>query len=410
LTGLELRPITPQELPAYVRSLRRTYGAHSPRQEELALSPLITEFDRTLAAFDDGHVVATSGVFSFQIAVPGGLSLPCAGVTRVTVLSTHRRRGLLTAMMRRMVDEARRRGEPLAALFASEAPIYGRFGYGVAAYDVEIEIARARSAFAQPLEGGGRVRMLDATEAPAIFTDVWNRAQPAQPGMLRHSEAWWRHDLADLEAWREGESEQYLAIYEDAGGRAQGVAQYRVKSAWTDNQPDGTLTVHLLVGVTTEATAALWRHCLDVDLMARVHAWQRRVDDPVRFLLQDTRAARLKLNDSLWLRLVDVSAALAGRRYLSPGSLVLEVRDGFCPWNQRRYRLETGGGSGSCEATDAACDLVIDAGDLAAVYLGGTAPTALADAGRIEERSKGALERADTLFMSERTPWCPSHF
>ncbi|TMD14802.1 MAG: GNAT family N-acetyltransferase [Chloroflexi bacterium] len=132
---LEIRPIRPEELPAYSRALRRTFGAHSPRDEELELSRLITEFDRTLAAFDGGEVVATAGIFSFQIAVPGGRSLGCAGITRVTVLPTHRRRGLLTAMMRRMTDEAHARGEPLAALFASEAPIYGRFGYGVAAYD-----------------------------------------------------------------------------------------------------------------------------------------------------------------------------------------------------------------------------------------------------------------------------------
>ena len=354
--------------------------------------------------------MATAGVFSFQIAVPGGRSLGCAGITRVTVLPTHRRRGLLTAMMRRMTDDAHARGEPLAALFASEAPIYGRFGYGVAAYDVQIDIVRARSAFAQPVGGGGRVRLIDKANAPAIFTEVWNRAQPAQPGMLRHEESWWRHDLADLEAWREGSSEQYLAVYEDAGGRAQGVAQYRVKSAWTDNQADGTLTIQRLVGVTQQATAALWRYCLDVDLMTRVTARQRRVDDPVRYLLRDPRAALVKLFDSLWLRLLDVPAALAGRRYLVPGKLTLEVRDAFCPWNQGRYRLETSGGAASCEPSEEEPDLVISAEDLAALYLGGTTATTLADAGRLEGRSRGAIERADTLFQSERTPWCPSDF
>jgi predicted acetyltransferase len=329
----------------------------------------------------------------------------------VTVLPTHRRRGLLTAMMRRMLDDAHQRGEPLAALFASEAPIYGRFGYGVATYDVEIEVDRALSAFAQPVGGGGRVRLTDAAQAVGILTDVWNRAQPSQPGMLRHSEAWWRHDLADLESWREGMSEQFLAVYEDADGRPQGFVQYRVKSAWKDNRPDGTLTIYLMVGASAQATAALWRYCLDVDLMGRVTAWQRPVDDPVRFLLSDSRGARLKLNDSLWVRLVDVAAALSGRRYLASGSLVLEVRDAFCPWNERRYRLRAEAGRGAaCEAVRDEPDLVISAADLAAIYLGGTAPRSLADAGRIEERSTGAVDRAAVLFQSERTPWCPSHF
>jgi predicted acetyltransferase len=390
--------------------MRRTFGGPSPSPEDLEVGRQITDFDRTLAIFENGQVVATAGIFSFEMAVPGGRNLPCPGVTRVTVRSTHRRRGLLTAMMRRQLEDIHARGEPLAALYASEAVIYARYGYGVATYEAELEIPRARSAFRQPPSAGGRVTLVDKEQAAAIFHDVWNRAQLSQPGMLKHTEAWWRHDLADLELWREGASEQYLAVYEDSSGRPQGFVQYRVKSAWTDNHPDGTLNILLLIAVTPEAYAALWRYCLDVDLMAKVVAWLRCVDEPVRFLLEDVRAPKTKVYESLWLRLVDVGVALAGRAYATPGTLVLDVRDAVCPWNQRRFKLETDAGKASCTPTQSEPDLVIDVADLAAIYLGGNRLTTLADAGRVDEVKAGAVRRADAMFQGERTPWCPTHF
>ena len=358
-------------------------------------------------------MVATAGIFSFRLAVPGGANLPCAGVTRVTVRSTHRRRGLLTQMMRRQLEDAHQRGEPLAALNASEAMIYRRFGYGVAAYEADLEIARARSSFRELVPAGGGVALVDKVVGAHLLDHVWNRAQPAQPGMLAHTEDWWRHELADLEPWREGASEQYLAVYEegpDGIGAPQGFVQYRVTTAWTDNQPDGTLTIQMLVAVTSDAYAALWRYCLDVDLMARIRAHGRRVDEPLRFLLADGRALQEKLYDSLWLRLVDVPAALTGRRYRRAGTLVLDVRDSVCPWNQRRWTLEASEEGATCSATDHPADLVIDVADLAAVYLGGNRFGTLAEAGRVEEARPGALARADAMFASERTPWCPSHF
>jgi predicted acetyltransferase len=344
------------------------------------------------------------------MAVPGRRNLPCAGVTRVTVLPTHRRSGLLTAMMRQEMLDCHARHEPLAALYASEAVIYGRFGYGVATYDLELEIPRSRSAFRQVPKAGGRVVLVDKEQALPMIQRIWGRAQPSQPGMLTHTEAWWRHDLADLETWREGSSEQYLAIYEDAAGHSQGFAQYRIKTTWTDNQADGTLTILLLMAATPEAYAAVWRYCLDVDLMARVVAPMRRVDEPVRFLLADPRAPKAKLNESLWLRLVDVPAALIGRRYGRPGSLVLEVQDGFCPWNQRRWKLEVTDGTAACAETAGEADLVIDVADLAAIYLGGNRPSTLAAARRIDERTPGAIALADAMFASDPTPWCPTHF
>jgi predicted acetyltransferase len=353
--------------------------------------------------------VATAGIFSYQMTVPGAI-LPAGGVTRVTVLPTHRRRGLLTAMMRRQLDDMHERGEPLAALYASEAPIYGRFGYGPATYTADFEIDRTRSAFAADRTDAARtLQLVDVETAIDVFTRVWERVRPDQPGMLDENTAFWRYELADPEFRRQGASEQYRVIYRN-GEAPEGFALYRVKPGWKDGQPDGTLLLQMLIAATPDAYAALWRYCLDVDLMARLTASWRPVDEPLRFLLADPRAPRLKVTDGIWLRLVDVDAALAGRRYAVDGRLVLRVRDDFCPWNEGQVELTGGPAGADCRRIDARPDLELEAADLGAMYLGGNRFRTLHAAGRLSEIRSGAVARADAMFATDRAPWCPSQF
>ena len=359
--------------------------------------------------FDGRQVVGTAAIFSFQMAVPGGGSLACGGVTRVGVAATHRRRGLMTAMMRRQLDEMHQRGEPLAALYASEAPIYGRFGYGLATYMAEIEVKRSHAAFGKPISTGGRVVMADVPAAVDAFTQVWSHVQPTQPGMLTLDARWWRNLLADLEITRQGFSPQYRVVYEDEGKPA-GFALYRIKMEWEPSGPNGTLRLESLIAASPDAYAALWRYVLEVDLIARVAAEMRPVDEPLRFLLADSRQPKMRVEDGIWLRLVDVAAALAGRRYAVEGRLVLRVRDGFCPWNDGHYELNGGPTQASCEGCTDDPDLELSAADLASVYLGGNRFRTLHEAGRIEERHRGAVARADAMFATDRTAWCPSHF
>ncbi|HEV3460882.1 MAG TPA: GNAT family N-acetyltransferase [Candidatus Dormibacteraeota bacterium] len=406
--GLELRPVELEEQRAYSALMRRAFGAALPTDEELTLSREITEFDRTLAFFDGKQMVATAGIFSYEMTVPGG-ALPCGGVTRVSVLSTHRRRGLLTAMMRRQLDDMRERGEPLAALYASEAPIYGRFGYGLATYQAAVEIERSRAAYAKNVTGSGHLSMVDVPAAVGAFTRVWEQARHNQPGMLGLDERWIRNALADLEVVREGASPQYRVLYQ-TDGPPSGFAIYRIKLEWDASGPNGTLRLGMLIATTPDAYAALWRHVLDVDLMARVSAEMRPVDEPLRFLLADSRQPKTRIEDGVWLRLVDVAAGLAGRRYAVEGRLGLRVRDAFCTWNDGPYQLVGGPAGAECKSTGGTLDLELDAADLAAVYLGGNRFRALFEAGRIEELRPGAVARADAMFATDRAPWCPSHF
>jgi len=388
--------------------MRRAFGASLPTDEELAISKEITEFDRTLAVFEGKEMVATAGIFSYEMTVPGG-TLPCGGVTRVSVVTTHRRRGLLTAMMRRQLDDMHERGEPLAALYASEAPIYGRFGYGLGTYQAAVDIDRSHGAFANKIPAGGRLSMVDVPTGVREFTRVWDQARRSQPGMLALDERWMRNQLADLEPLREGASPHYRVLHQ-TDGNPTGFAIYRLKLDWDASGPNGTLRLEMLVAATAEAYAALWRHVLDVDLMARVTAEMRPVDEPLRFLLADSRQPKTRIEDGVWLRLVDVAAALAGRRYAVDDRLVLRVQDPFCPWNNGQHRLNGGPGGAEWTSTSEAPDLGLDAADLAALYLGGNRFRSLFEAGRVEELRPGAVARADAMFATDRAPWCPSHF
>jgi len=358
--------------------------------------------------FDGRQVVGTAGIFSYQMAVPGG-SLACGGVTRVGVAATHRRRGLLTAMMRRQLDDMHQRGEPLAALYASEAPIYGRFGYGLATYMAEIEVARSHGAFSKPLSASGRVVMVDVPAAVDAFTQVWAEVQPTQPGMLTLDARWWRLHLVDLETSREGFSPHYRVVYE-VDGKPQGFALYRIKMDWDATGPIGVLRVEHLIAASADAYATLWRYVIEVDLIARVTAEGRRADEPLRFLLADSRQPKTRVDDGIWLRLVDVARALAGRRYAVEDRLVLRVRDEFCRWNDGHYELDGGPTNAACGHCTDDPDLELSAADLAAVYLGGNRLRTLHEAGRVQELHRGAVARADAMFATDRTPWCPSHF
>ena len=405
--GFELRPVKPEEHRAYSTLMRRAFGSALPTDEELEAGRAITEYDRTLAFFDGPEMIATAGIFSYEMAVPGG-SLACAGVTRVSVLSTYRRRGLLTAMMRRQLDEMHQRGEPLAALYASEAPIYGRFGYGLSTYQASLKIA-SHSSFASTARPDGRLSMVDAPTALRSFGRVWEEAWQKQPGMLRLNERWIQNQLADLEINRGGASPQYRVLHETEG-KPTGLLIYRIKLDWDGLVPNSELRVEWLIATSQKAYAALWRHVLDVDLMAKVTAEMRPVEEPLRFLLADSRQPETRVEDGLWLRLVDVAAALAGRRYGVEGRLILQLRDAFCPWNERQFELVGGPRGAECRAVDGSADLSLDVADLGSLYLGGNRFSSLAAAGRVEEQSLGAIARADLMFAAERAPWCPSHF
>ncbi|MFC9700393.1 GNAT family N-acetyltransferase [Streptomyces sp. NPDC056943] len=406
----ELRVLEPTDWDRWYGVLELAFGGVAEAPEERALWRDLTEFDRSLGVWDGDLCVGTAGAFSFRLTVPGGASVPAGGVTMVSVAGTHRRRGILTSMMRRQLDDLRAAGESVAVLTASEPEIYGRFGYGVAAYAARATIDTTRVRLAVP-EGtdGVVVRQADLTESSAVCEEVYAKLVPARPGMLARLPQWERLPLIDPPADREGASPR-LCVLAERGGEVVGFAHYAIKPEWSFKGADGAVTVHQLMGLDAVAEAALWRFLCSVDLTREVRIHSRPVDDAWQHLVSDVRRCAMTLRDSLHVRLVEVGAALEARTYQAPVDVVFEVEDAFCPWNEGRWRLTGDTKGATCVRTSDPADLELSVRELGSAYLGGTSLVSLASAGRVRELREGALVEASVGFGSPVAPWLPHGF
>jgi predicted acetyltransferase len=406
----DLRVLRQDDWDKWYDTLLRGFGGVPDSAEERELWNSLTEFDRSLGVWDGDECVGTAGAFSFRLTVPGGASLPVAGVTMVSVAATHRRRGLLTSMMRRQLDDVRAWGEPLAVLTASEPEIYGRFGYGNATVSLSAEIDTTRVRLSVP-DGtdGVRVRyavpadVLDACEA------VYARLVPARPGMLARRPGWERLGVLDPASGREGASPLQCVLAE-RDGETVGYARYRVKPEWDLSGSNGTVVVEELAGLDPTADAALWRFLFGIDLTSKVTVRGRPVDDAWQYLVSDPRRCHPAVRDSLYVRPVEVGAALEARTYQTPVDVVFEVEDAFCPWNAGRWRLSGDAKGASCERTTDAADVALSVRELGAAYLGGVSLAALGAAGRVRELRPGALAEASLGFGVGVPPWLPHGF
>ncbi|MGH3010870.1 MAG: GNAT family N-acetyltransferase [Gaiellaceae bacterium] len=396
-----MRTAEPGERLDALRPIWHYFGSPAGPDEGRAAGMLLPA-ERLLVATDDGEIVAGAGTFEFQLTIPGG-PVPTAGVTVVGVLPTHRRRGIVRELMSAQLKDAHTCGEPIAALWASEGGFYGRFGYGMASVCADVEIPKDHAKFNGTVDWPGTTRLVTVDEASELFPQVYDRVAATTPGMISRTEEWWRkRTLADSEWRRAGGGELAFAVLEQAG-EPEAYAIYRLNFSYADGVPTGATHVVEAVGATPEATAAVWRYLLDIDWMAKVEAELLPVDHPLHLLLLEQSRMRFRVGDGVWIRPVDVGAALAARAYAGDGDLVLEVSDAFCPWNDGRYGLD-----GS--RTTAGPDLRLTVDALGCVYLGGFTFTDLLRAGRVEQVKEGASERADALFRTDRKPWCAEIF
>jgi predicted acetyltransferase len=401
---IEIRPARPEEFPAVIAPIMHYFGRSPSPEFAERFGPMLPA-DRIHVAFEDGEVVGSGGAFPFEIGVPGGLA-SAAGTTLVGVLPTHRRRGILRGLMRAQLDDVHERGEPLAYLWASQDALYGRFGFGVASFTGTVQIPTDRAGFWKNFEPAGRVRLVDVDEAADKFAQIQRRAAGRHPGMFVRTPEWWRHRrLADPESGREGGGEMVRALLE-LDGEPAAYALYRTHFSADRGIPTGFTSVIEAVGDSAAATWEIWRYLLDIDWMASVRAHLLPLDHELLLLLQEPRYARLDYRDGLWVRVVDVESAMEART-LRPGDpVVVELADEFCPWNEGVWQLGPDGAS----RTTAAAELRLAAHALGSVYLGGFTFAQLARGGRVEELVDGALDRADTLFRTDRYPWCPEIF
>jgi predicted acetyltransferase len=406
---MEMRPVSTEEFPAF---LRTTEGAfhEDVNDEDVASWATVFEPERSLAVFDDGRMVATAAAITRELTLPGApLSVAC--ITAVGVLPTHRRRGLLRDLMRRQLDDVRAAGEPVATLWASEPTIYGRFGYGLAARHgfatVPTTGARLRAGVPAP---AGRTVLMEPADAVPRIAALYDRVRRRRIGHLDRAGAWWKLRVYDPEAHRAGRGALRAAVHEAPDGTVDGYVLYGVKLDWDDGGPNSVVVVRELVTDGPAAVAGVWSYLLGLDLTRSVEAWPFAPDLPPGEFLEGPQRPRMSLGSNLWVRLVDVDAALAARTYAAPFRVVFEVEDSFCPWNAGRHRLVWDGTVATCEPTDDAPDVALGVGELGAAYLGGPSLAALASVGRVRELRTGALDPVSLAFRTAREPWCPEMF
>lgn len=403
---LSFRRMRPEEFERFASVIEAAFSSLAT-PEAIENERRVAELDRMVVSTDGDEIVGGAGVYSLRLSVPGG-DVACGGVTSVGVLPTHRRRGANTGMMRMVLQDVRERGEPIAALHASQGAIYGRFGFGLATLRAEIDLEARASAFVRGYGPAGSVRLAERADALDAIVAVSAASRAARPGAPETDPRWVEYRLGDHHDPADRVEPFFLVHRTD--GIDDAYAWYRVRQEWPDGIPSYKLEVHDLQAITPQAYAEIWRAVLDVDLVARVTSWNRPVDEPLLHLLAEPRALRLGVRDGLWLRLLDIPAALDARAYTADGEVVIEVDDRFCPWNDGRYRLEVSGGRGSCTRTDTDPNLAASVNVLGAAYLGGTTFRQSARGLQVRELRPGALAEVDAMFAWDPAPWCPFMF
>jgi predicted acetyltransferase len=411
--GLVMRPMTESEVPIFADRVERTFGGSRLSESEIINRRGVLEPPRTLVVFDDEELVATLAVHSLTMAVPGG-EVGVGGVNHVAVRADYRRRGLMTSMMMAALRDITGRGEAVSALWPSEAGIYGRFGYGLASRHASLLIDGQPGAAGSPAPG--EIRLIpDASAADtAPLASLYRSWHLTRPGSIVRSAERWRQRLMPRDDGRGGTTDVVCLLHRDLRRDKEqfdGYALYTARPQWSQGLlPEGTTVVLEVCAQTSRALTALWNHLLSVDMMARTVAPMIPVDDPGIWTLRDPRQWQAQVTDNVWIRLIDVPAALRARTYARDVDVVLDVRDDLLPDNTGRYRLSGGATGASCDPTTAPADLKVTAAQLGASYLGGTSLAGFALTDGLEEKRRGALHVAATALSAPLAPCCIDPF
>jgi predicted acetyltransferase len=406
--AVDVRTIRASEVSPWVDAMRAGFlESPAPTPAEADWRATFFDLDHTWGAFDGDRVVGTLRSFDTRVSVPGRADIAATALTHVAVSASHRRQGLLSRMISADLAACAERGDAVSVLIAAEYPIYGRFGYGPTTEGVDFEIDTVGLTVTGPRTGS--IETVDRDTYRAAVPAIYDRFRVAQPGSILRDDWWWDVSLGVV-ALEGRTAPKFFALSRTESGEADGFVAYRIEDHWVDVRPRSKMLVDDLVGVDTSSTVRLWRYCIETDWIGTVRADHRNVEDPLRWHLDDARAmAERERSDLLWLRILDLPQALAGRSYLAEGSVVLEVKDplGFA---SGRVRLDGGPSGATCTPTDAATDLALSVQVLSSAYLGGYTLASMAAAGLVTECTPGSLATADAMFRSAVAPSCPTHF
>ena len=392
-----------------IQRIDETAFGYTGDAEEDAPDRAVLELDRSLLAWCDGEAVGHTTAYTLAMSVPGG-QVPVAGVTWVSVLATHRRRGVLTELMRRQTLDIHDRGEPVAALYASEPVIYGRFGFGLASRRLSLTVEYGYQQLHGPIDPALKARFVTPGQARADIEHVYAATRAVRAGMLARPQLWWERTVNDPKGRREGASELRAVVVSDQGGQPRAYALFASRSDWGDGTVRSEIRVREHGYLDVAAAHALWQLLLNVDLVGKVTVWNVAVDDVLLQLLDNPRRARPTLSDAVYTRLVDLPAALAARAYDLEFHGVVDVVDELAPWNAGRWALSLTPDGGQCLRTDADPDLAMDVRCLGAGYLGSTSLVTLAAAGQVEQSTPGSVAALSRALAHEPAAHCPLVF
>ena len=364
----------------------------------------LLEPGRTVGVFVGDQLVGTADAAGSGLTLPGGAIVEHAAVTHIGVLPSFTRRGIATQLVSHQLRDFAERGEVVATLRASEATIYGRYGYGVASSSQTVEVQTARAALRPDVGTGGQVRLIDNAEAGEVLRRIYTGHRPSRPGTVGRPQVWWQSLRLRTES---SPGPSYIAVHGEPGSES-GFARYRPldTESWFIND-QRTIAVEDFFAPTTQAYLGLLRFLLGLDLVDRVVFWMLPIDDPLPGLLVDRRAAKVAaVHDETWLRVVDVHQALAARRYLADDTITLAVNDHLLQNNSATFAI-TGDGA---ELTDQHAALRVSIEGLGAVLLGGTTWRSLAVAGLVRADDAATLEAADRLFAVPEAPFAGFYF
>jgi predicted acetyltransferase len=407
---VDIRRVRDEELAAYVETMRTAFfGAADVARFVEGVRPH-WDLERVWAAFDDTRIRGTLRTWATELTVPGGARLPAAALTNVTVLATHRRRGIMRSMLLAEHVATRARGEAVGLLYSAEYPIYGRFGYGPGCREATLTLNTRDTGFHGDPAIGVDFAKLDETTRDAMkgVFDAWRLRQA---GEIRRRDFGWDFDLGLRDGGWDPPWKGFVVLHRDAAGAVDGYARYRVEERWDDGQPRNTVILDELHALSDTSYVALWRFLAEMDWVGKIKAEHRRVDERLPWLLTNARGARLSdIGDSMWVRLHDVRRALEARTYERDGDLVLEVVDPELRTGRVRLHVDAGGGGASCRPTTRSPHLTVGVAALGAAYLGGVPLADAVVADGFDEHRPGSLAALDAVLRTLDEPWCSTFF
>ena len=399
-----IRPVRPQEVTEFMTVLETATGRHATAQF-LENAATAYDFDRTLAAFDGGTMVGGTASELIELTVPGPVTVPAAKIALTGLLPTHRKKGIASLFFREQLPDLQRRGDLVAVLTTSQSGVPARHGFGVATRAMAIDLSPSRQS-RRGDESSVGVRMVDQPEAKRTLPAIFEQHRRTQPGQVSRSKVFWEKWFSDPPLLRIGPSERFVVLAGSRSGDCVGYLTYRLSYGPLRERPVDSLFVEDLIALNSEAHRAFWAYCLDFDQAAQVRAWNLTVDDPICWMPSTMRSAEVtSVRPFLYLRLIDVPAALEARRYAGGDAIVLQVDDPVLTDNAGRYLLRSDGVQASCERTDEPWDVALSVTELAAAYLGDVDFTTLARAGRARCSRADGLARLDAMFASRPAPW-----